>query len=332
MFSAGAGIFLWGERGRSAAQLSRFLVTRGLWFILLELTLMQLAYNFNVSDRYLVLLLILWIFGVCMLLMAALVHLPPGFLAGSSLAVITLHNLLDRVGPVRLGSASWAWNLLHQPGILPFAERQFLVVYTVLPWIGVMSAGFCFGRLFKLEPGMRRRIMVRVGIGATIAFLALRLANHYGDPAPWSSGRSAVFTILSFLNCTKYPGSLDFILMTLGPAILLLAWLDHLTPSSANPLLIFGRVPMFYFVLHFFLIHALLVLLSLVRYGYSATAFIFNPPPSMTGPAQLFPAGFGYSLWVVYAIWISLVIALYPACRWFAGVKARRNDWWLSYL
>jgi len=285
-----------------------------------------------VSDRYLVLLLILWIFGICMVVMSILIHLPLRLLAALSLATIALHNLFDTVQPSRFGSAAWAWNLIHQPGVIPFAGRQALTTYTLLPWIGVMAAGFCFGCLYTLEPVARRRVMIWIGIGTTIAFVVLRIGNHYGDPAPWSLQRSLVFTLLSFLNCTKYPGSLDFVLMTLGPAILVLAWVDRRDVSTANPLVVFGRVPMFYFILHFYLIHGLLILMSFLRYGTSASRFIFNPTPSMTGPVQLFPSNFGYSLWTVYIVWISLVALLYPLCRWFAAVKARRRDWWLSYL
>ncbi len=165
-----------------------------------------------------------------------------------------------------------------------------------------------------------------------IAFIVLRAVNRYGDPAPWTSQKSPVLTILSFLNCTKYPGSLDFLLMTVGPAILLLAWFDRCAVSNSNPLIVFGRVPMFYFVVHFYLIHTLLVIMSFLRYGPGASRFIFNPPPSMAGPATLFPVNFGYSIGTVYIVWISVVAALYPVCRWFSGIKARRHDWWLSYV
>jgi uncharacterized membrane protein len=331
MFCAGIGMFLWLQRGRTRAQLSRFLFTRGLWFILLELVVMQFAYDFNVSGKYLILLLILWIFGLCMVAMAALIHLPFPLLAVLSIAIIALHNLLDGINASAFTPA-WMWNLLHQPGIISFAGRQALTPYTLLPWVGVMAAGFCFGRTYRLDAKTRRGLMFKIGGGATAAFLLLRFVNHYGDPAPWSQQRSLVFTILSFLNCTKYPGSLDFVLMTLGPAILLLAWFDGRSLSARNPVIIFGRVPMFYFILHFYLIHALLVLMSYIRYGRGASGFIFNPPPAMAGPAQLFPAGFGYGLGMVYIIWIGLVAVLYPLCIWFAGVKARRRDWWLSYL
>jgi uncharacterized membrane protein len=332
VFAAGMGAFLWYQRSRTKVELSRFLFTRGLWFILLEFTVMQFAYNFNFHWRYLFLLLILWIFGICMIAMAALIHLPLRWLALLSIAVIFFHNLLDGIRPQQFGSYAWAWNLLHQPGVLIISGKPVLVTYTLLPWIGVMAAGFCLAQIFLLAPPARQRIMVRLGAALTVAFVILRFMNHYGDPAPWSHQKSAVFTLLSFLNCTKYPGSLDFLLMTLGPSLLALAWFDRRTFTASNPLIVFGRVPMFYFVLHFYLIHALAVLAAYLRYGRSATQFIFNPLPSMGGPQKLFPPNFGYSLWIVYALWALTLILLYPLCRWFAQVKAKRRDWWLSYL
>ena len=331
MFAAGMGVYLYG-RSRSRGQLSRFLWTRGLWFIALELTVMQFAYNFNFSLRFLILLLILWIFGICLLAMAALVYVPVRWLAALSVAVILLHNCLDGIRAQQFGAAARAWNLLHQPGVIPVAGKLVLVTYTFLPWIGVMAAGFCFGRVFQQEPTARRRVMLRLGLAMTTAFIALRAWNHYGDPAPWAHQKSVLFTALSFLNCTKYPRSLDFLLMTLGPALLVLAWFDRLTFKPANPLVVFGRVPMFYFILHFYLIHVLAVLGAWLRYGSSAARFVFNPLPSMGGPRALFPPNFGYSLWTTYGVWLLVVVLLYPVCRWFANVKATRRDWWLSYL
>jgi uncharacterized membrane protein len=331
MFLAGTGVYLYG-RNRTKGQLSRFLWTRGLWFIALELTVMRFAYNFNFSPRFLILLLILWIFGICMVAMAALVYMPMRWPAALSVAVIVLHNCLDGIRAQQFGSAAWSWNLLHQPGIITVAGKPALVTYTFLPWIAVMAAGFCFGRIFQLDAEARRRLMLRLGLAMSIAFVALRTVNHYGDPAPWAHQKSAVFTVLSFLNCTKYPGSLDFLLMTLGPALLALAWFDRLKFKPANPLIVFGRVPMFYFVLHFYLIHVLAVLAAWLRYGNAAARFVFNPLPSMGGPAKLFPSPFGYSLLVTYGVWLLVLVLLYPVCRWFANVKSRRCDWWLSYL
>jgi uncharacterized membrane protein len=333
MFAAGTGAFLWWRQGNHSKQeLSRFLWTRGLWFILLELTVMRFSYNFNFSMRFPIFLLVLWIFGICMMGLAALIHLPLRALVVLSGAVIVLHNCLDPINASWFGSGAWIWNILHQPGFFSFAGMMILVSYTFLPWIAVISIGFCFGHVLMLEPSMRRRITMKIGIASTIAFVVIRAVNLYGDPAPWSHQKSAVFTLLSFLNCTKYPGSLDFLLMTLGPALLLLAYFDRFTLKATNPLIVFGRVPLFYFVIHFYVIHALAVLLACLRYGKAALSFMFNPPPSMGGPQQLFPPNFGYSLWTVYAVWIAVVLSLYPLCRWYPKVKSTRRNWWLSYL
>ncbi|HLJ30291.1 MAG TPA: heparan-alpha-glucosaminide N-acetyltransferase domain-containing protein [Candidatus Angelobacter sp.] len=332
MFIAGVGAFLFGQRSHTKGRLSRFLWTRGIWFIVLELTVMQLSYNFTFPFRFIILLLILWIFGICMIAMAALIYLPIRWLATLSVAVIVLHNCLDRISAMKFGSGASAWNLFHQPGLFSVAGKPFLAPYPLVPWIAVMAAGFCFGQVFLLEPAARRRIMLRTGFALTIAFVIIRTVNLYGDPAPWTHQGSGVFTVLSFLNCTKYPASLDFLLMTLGPSLLVLAYLDQRALKNGNPLIVFGRVPLFYFVLHFYLIHALAVLAAWLRYGSSANKFIFNLLPSMGGPAQLFPADFGYGLATVYGVWILALAILYPLCRGFAKVKASRRDWWLSYL
>jgi uncharacterized membrane protein len=267
-----------------------------------------------------------------MITMAALIHLPIRWLAWISVVVIVFHNCLDAINAVQFGSGAWVWNLIHQPGVLSVAGHPVLVTYTLLPWVAVMAAGFCFGRVFLLEQPVRRRLMLGLESALTVAFVAVRALNIYGDPALWSVQRSGLFTVLSFLNCTKYPGSLDFLLMTLGPSLLLLAYLDGRSFKTANPLIVFGRVPLFYFILHFFAIHAVAVLMAWLRYGSRAFAFVFNPVPSMGGPRQFYPLDFGYSLWVVYGVWAVTVVALYPLCRWFAKIKAVQRVWWLNYL
>jgi uncharacterized membrane protein len=333
MFCAGAGAFLWWNRGnRTCGQLSWFLATRGVWFLLLEVVVMNFAYSFNVSSHNLILLLVLYIFGACMLLMAALIHLPLRWLAVLSVAIIALHNLLDPYDVSHFGRFAWAWHLLHEPGVIMLGNRPALIVYPILPWIGVMAAGFCFAQIFTLDDAVRRRITLRLGLALTAAFLVIRAINIYGDPAPWTTQKSAVFTALSFLNCTKYPASLDYVLMTIGPALVLLAWYDRLRFSSRNPLIVFGRVPLFYFVLHFYAIHLLLVVMSYIRYGSRTFSFIFHAIPAMGGPGEIYPPDFGYPLWVTYANWIFLVAALYPLCRWFAQYKASHRSWWLGYL
>jgi uncharacterized membrane protein len=332
MFAAGMGAFLFAQRHHSRTERSRFLVSRGLWFILLELTVMQVAYNFSFSLQFMIPLLILWIFGLCMIAMAALAYLPLRWLAVVSIAAMVFHNGLDAIKASQFGSAGPVWNLVHQPGVMTVAGKLVLAPYTFLPWVAVMAAGFCFAGVFQLAPARRQRIMAVLGVALTLAFVVIRSVNRYGDPAPWSHQKSTVFTVLSFLNCTKYPASLDFLLMTLGPALLVLAYFDRRTLNPENPLFVFGRVPMFYFILHFYLIHTFSVAAAWLTYGTAAARFTFMPVPSMGGSRDAFPANFGYALWVVYGVWILVVALLYPPCRWFARVKATHRNWWLSYL
>lgn len=332
MLTAGLGAWFWWQQGRTRGQLSTFLLTRGLWLMLLELTVMRLGYNFDISQQYPVLLLVLWVLGACMVGMAALVWLPVPLLAAVSVAAIALHNGLDGIDPARFGAAAGLWNLFHQPGGFRLGGAVLIVGYPLVPWIAVMALGFSFGRVFQMEPVARRRYLVMAGVGSIVAFLIVRGLNVYGDPVPWSVQHSATFTALSFLNVTKYPPSLSFLLMTLGPAFLALAWVDRLALKPTNPLAVLGRVPLFYFVTHFYAAHAAAAVLALFTYGSAALGFIFHPVPSMGGPKELYPPGFGYDLWVAYAVWAVIVIGLYPACRWFASLKARRRDWWLSYL
>jgi uncharacterized membrane protein len=195
-----------------------------------------------------------------------------------------------------------------------------------------MALGFCLGPLFLKDRAVRRRYLTVIGAAATLAFVLIRAFNGYGNPQPWAVQRSPIYTVLSFLNTIKYPPSLDFLLMTLGPSLLALAWFDRPGLKPSNPLVVIGRVPLFFFVVHFYSAHAAAALLALAQYGTGALAFIFQPVPSMGGPSELFPTQFGYDLWVVYLVWAIIVLALYPACRWFAAIKAKRRDWWLSYL
>ncbi len=331
MFTTGVGTFLWlRRRNRTTKELSVFLVKRGLWFVLLELTVMQFAYDFNLPTLYL--LLVLWIFGICLIGMAVLVQLPRRWLAVLAISAIALHNLLDGIKGPGSGPFSILWHVFHQPGLITIGGMPVLVTYTLIPWLPVMAAGFCFGEILALPPLRRYNVTRNIGLVLTAAFLLLRTINRYGDPVPWATQKSAIMTMLSFLNCLKYPASLDFLCMTLGPTLLVLAYFDRHPLRLTNPLVVFGRVPLFYFVLHLYVIHILLVFASLLRYGQAATSFIFHPIPSMGGPAKLFPTDFGWSLTAVYLVWIAVVILLYPLCRWFARVKSERRSPVLSYL
>ena len=333
MFTAGLGAFLWfHSSGKTKRQLSVFLVARGAWLVVLELTVMQLAYDFEISASNPIFLLVLWVLGPCMIGLAALVWLPPAWILSLCVATIVLHNLADGVPRAQFGSPAPVWTLLHQVGAFGLAGRTFIVGYPLIPWIAVMGLGFSLGPVFVMTPERRRRILGRLGVAFMVAFVVLRWINAYGDPSHWSAQRSSIYTLLSFLNTTKYPPSLVFVLMTIGPALAALAWLDRRALGESHPLVIFGRVPLFYFVLHFFAAHLAVVITSFVIYGAAARSFVFHPVPSMGGPRNLYPADFGYGLWGAYAMWALIVVAMYPLCRWFADVKARRGDWWLSYL
>ncbi len=333
LFTAGIGAFLRLQRpGATKGQLSRFLWTRGLWLIVIELTVMRLAMNFSLDARYPVLLLVLWSLGMSMIALAALIHLPRRVLVIVSLAVLALHNSLDGVQAQQFGALSWLWQMLHQQGVFIVFGVPFVVAYPVLPCIALMAAGFATGPIFLLEPQERRKVLVRWGTALIAGFVILRALNVYGDPSPWSVQPTATFTIISFFRATKYPLSLDFVLMTIGPALLALIYLERRSLPAIHPLVIIGRVPFFYYVAHFWILHALASALAYLRYGSASLAFLFNPLPSMGGPRELFPADFGYPLWVTYAVWVFVVLLLYPACRWFAELKARRQSWWLSYL
>jgi uncharacterized membrane protein len=204
------------------------------------------------------------------------------------------------------------------------------VAYPLVPWIGVMAAGYGFGAMLLRPPDEKRRLQVLVGLGLISAFIFLRALDIYGDPQPWSSQGNTLFTIFSVVNCDKYPPSLLFLLMTLGPSILSLALFDLLPRPITRPLVVFGRVPLFYYLLHLPLIHALAVVFSYLRYGRAG--WLFQNPPSKKGPPFPLPDGYGYGLPMIYAIWLGVVLILFLACLWFSKVKQRRRDPWLSYL
>jgi len=320
----GTGAFL-ALRSKSVAGLSRFLLTRGIWLILLELTVIRcLGYQFNV-DYQVTLLVVIWALGWAMVALAGLVWLPVPAVLAVGVAMIAGHNLLDAVK-----SANPLWVILHAQGFV--LNRPGLVVfvaYPLIPWVGVTAAGYALGQVYRWEAERRRRVLLKCGFALTGAFAVLRLINQYGDPVPWASQPSGALTLVSFLNLTKYPPSLLFLLMTLGPAALLLAAFDRTIPRLLRPALVYGQVPLFYFVLHLFLIHLLAILVSYARYG--DVHWMFESPSLDRYPFTQ-PPGWGFSLPLVYAAWVAVVAMLYVPCRWFAGVKLRRREWWISYL
>jgi uncharacterized membrane protein len=330
-FTAGIGAFLWLRRHKSKAQLSKFLLSRGLWLVFLELTVLRFivfsSIRFNNTQ---ILLVVLWMLGLCMMVLALLVHLPVRVLAVLSIGLIATHNLLDHLNSAQFGQMAWIWNILHQQGVFRVGTAAVLVAYPLIPWVAVMAAGYCFGLVLEWEQERRQCFLVKLGLALTVSFILLRAFDRYGDPAPWSVQGTPLLTVLSFLNCTKYPPSLAFLLMTLGPAIAAMGWLERVRWSDNNPIVVFGRVPFFYYVVHLSVIHLLAIVMGFLRYGNSS--FLWFPPPSMGGPRQLFPQGYGWSLWTVYGVWLAVIGIAYPLCGWFSRLKQSRRDWWLSYL
>ena len=320
----GTGAYL-SLRKKSVPELSGFLFTRGLWLIFLELTLVRcLGFQFNV-DYQMTLLNVLWALGWAMITLSALVWLPATVVTVFGVAMVVSHNLLDSVR-----SDNPFWSILHSPGfVIPGPLHTVFVAYPVIPWIGVTAAGYGLGQIYRWTPERRRALLFRLGVGLTLAFLVVRGINIYGDPVRWATQAPAAFTVISFLNTTKYPPSLAFLLMTLGPALIFLRAVDGWTPSVLKPALTFGKVPMFYFLLHLPLIHLLAVIVCYARYG--TAHWMFESPDLAHFPFTP-PPGWGYSLPIVYLVWLLVVVALYPACRWFAALKQRRADAWLSYL
>jgi uncharacterized membrane protein len=332
VFLAGTGAFLSTTRGKTKSELSWFLLTRGFWLVLLEVTVIRcLGWNFH-FDFHSVGVAVIWAIGWSMIVLAALVHLPVWAIATFGVTMIVAHNAFDWVRPENLKEWSGVWRILHAGGEFEYASGHKLGVgYPLIPWIGVMAAGYALGPILMREPALRRRWLLTAGIGMTALFILIRGSNLYGDPHPWSQQKNAVFTVFSFIHCQKYPPSLCYLLMTLGPALIALALFDRGTPALLKPLLVFGRVPLFYYLLHLPLIHGLAVLVNLIRFGRAD--WLYGGPPPANAPLAPVPPDAGVNLPLVYLIWICVVLALYPVCRWFAEVKRRRQgESWLSYL
>ena len=325
----GTGAFL-ALRRRSVAGLSRFLLTRGLWLIFLEFVVVRcLGWQVN-FDYHLTVLTVLWALGWAMIVLSALVWLPASVVGAIGAAMIVTHNLFDTVQASSLGALAPLWTALHAPGVLwTDGVHMVFAAYVLIPWVGVTAVGYALGQAYRWEPERRRRFLLRLGIALVISFIALRLVNLYGDPSRWTHQRSGMFTALSFINTTKYPPSLLYLLMTLGPALLFLRAVDGGVPRVLRPALAYGKVPMFYYVLHIVLIHLLAVVACLVRYG--SAHWMFESPTLDRYPVTQ-PPGWPAPLPGVWLIWVTVVVLLSPLCRWFAGVKRRRTDWWLSYL
>jgi len=341
IFLAGTSVYFY---ARKHSDVSRFLLVRGIWLIFLELTVLRLCWTFNLDFKHYEMAGVLWVIGCCMILMAGVVKLPAAVTGAIGVLIISAHNLMDSrlfklADTLNDSQFSGLWKILYvgfYAGPVRFGPDgpNLVVLYSIIPWIGVMAAGYAFGKIFLLEPDRRNRICLTIGLSAVALFLVLRGFNLYGDPRPWHAPLpgappwQAMPAWLSFLNCTKYPASLNFLLMTLGPVIALIPWLETARGWIARQLSIFGRVPFFFYVLHIPLIHFLAILVSRIRLGFVSPWLFANHPMGNPEP----PDGYTWSLPLLYLVWAIALVLLYFACRWFAQVKSRRSDWYLKYL
>ena len=313
----GAGAFLAGRK-QSKAGLSKYLLVRGVWLIVLEIVVVRLGLQFNVDYRV-TMLTVLWALGWAMIALAALVHLPPAAAAAIGVVTIAGHNLFDAVRASSFGGLAPLWTVLHTPGVILSTPRYVVfAAYPLIPWLGVAAVGYALAEAYTWPASRGQAMLWRLGIGLVAAFVALRALNVYGDPLPWTAQRSATATALSFLNTNKYPPSLLFLLMTLGPALCILAALDRGAPRFLRPMLTFGRVPLFYYLVHLALIHLLAVIVCYLRYGDAH--WMFQSPRLDQFPFTR-PPGWGFNLPGVYVIWAGIVAAMYPLC---ARVALRR--------
>ena len=332
VFLAGTSAFLHGLTLANRPALAGFLVTRGLWLIVLELTVIRVAWTFNFDFGNYLLAGVIWVIGWSMIVLAGLVFLPVKWVGAFGVAIVAGHNVLDfaarpHMEAIHASAVNWLWSLGYFAFEVPF-DSPLVVLYALVPWVGVMAAGYAFGQVFTVDTGVRRRLCFQIGGAAVALFVLLRLVDVYGDPRHWEASRAPVATLITFLNTTKYPASLQFLLMTLGPAILLLPYLERSANAATRVLEVFGRVPMFYYLLHIPLIHLLALGVSLVHTG-AVSPWLFENHPMGNSPL---PPDQRWRLREVYLIAALAVVLLYFPCRWFARVKARRRDRWLSYI
>jgi uncharacterized membrane protein len=329
VFLAGVSAHLYGSN-KSKKALSRFLLTRGLWLAFAELFIISVEWTFNLSYSFLY-LQVIWAIGISMVALSAVVYLQPRYILALALLIIFGHNLLDNVHVPGTGWPSILWAAFHESGDFMAGPFKLLIRYSILPWIGIMSAGYCLGAIFV--PGCnarsRKRMLLSLGAGAILLFMILRTLNIYGDPAPWSPQKNEVFDILSFLNVTKYPPSLLYILMTLGPAMVFLALAERPLNCLSENISVFGRVPMFYYLAHILLIH-LLAIGGVLISGYKASDMIISDRVNRVTALK----GYGFDLPIVYWVWITVVLILFPFCEWFDRYKRAHlpEKKWLSYL
>jgi uncharacterized membrane protein len=316
-----------GTQRKTTKELSWYLFTRGLWLIIVEQTLFRFGFTFSLEYDMLI-FLVLWSIGGSMIVLSGLVFLSPKIVFAIGLILIFGHNAFDviRLAPGDQGHGIWVF--LMQSGFVP--SIMAAVPYPLIPWLGILLAGFGLGSLYlhDFDPSRRRKILLIAGAVATMLFLVLRAINIYGDPAPWEAQKNAMFTFMSFINVTKYPVSLLFTLMTLGPIMMVLAWIEKSNSKLLERVSVFGRVPLFYYLGHFIVIHIASLTAYLIISGIPFSEVDFRFTKSLGGV----PQGFGYTLPWTYIAWIGTIIIMYPLCIWYDRYKTQHKSWWLSYL
>ncbi len=326
---AGTSAFISGQR-KTKKELSGFLVKRGLWLIFLELTVVNFSWFFNIHFTFL-LLAVIWTLGICMICLAALIFLPKKIILCIGIILVGFHNLLNNTHFQDNNFMGFIWGFLHDQKLFHLGRFNILMAYPILPWIGVMALGYCLGELYAkgYDANKRKKILLKIGTLSILLFIILRSINIYGNIIPWSAQSSPAFSFLSFLSISKYPPSLDYLLLTEGVALIFLALTENISNRLSKFISVYGRVPMFYYLLHIYLIH-IIALMAAVLTGHpwtDMTSFYtwISYMPNLSG--------YGFGLGIVYLIWISVVLFLYPICKWYDGYKSSHRDkWWLSYL
>ena len=328
VFLAGTSIFLQSLR-KSKAELSAFLFKRGLWLIFVEVILITFAWSFDFRLS-MFFLGVIWTIGIAMVLMGLIIRLPFTFILFIGVVIVMGHNILDAIESTHQGF--W-WDLLRN-GNFAFHEiipgRSIIIIYPFVPWLGLMMVGYCFGKIYEptFSRTRRKKLLINSGFAIILLFIILRFFNMYGDPHPWTTQQNGVATFLSFLNVHKYPPSLLFLCITIGPSLIFLALFETTETKISRMISVFGKVPFFYYMVHIYLIHGLSTILFFTR-GHSFAEGIQN----INGiPFYFIIPGEGYSIGIVYLIWMLIVIALYPLCKWFSDLKQKSKHWVFSYL
>ena len=329
VFLAGTSAFLYGSK-KTKNELFKFLLTRGIWLIFLEIIVNNLIWKFDITFSRLI-LQVIWAIGFSMITLSFLIYLPKKILVIVGLIIVFGHNTLDGIVRNGNGLTDIVWYLLHQPNFIPFGNNQDIgIYYPVLPWIGIMVLGYCFGQFYAkdFDIKIRKKWLLTIGVTSVALFFIIRGINIYGDLVPWSVQDTTTKTILSFFNVTKYPPSLDYVLITMGPALLFLYGIESVKNKLTNFFLVFGRVPLFYYFLHVLVIHTVAIIGMMLFGGDWHDMILTKDVFTYTKLIN-----YGYSLFVVYLVWIGVVLLLYPFCKKYMVYKANNKDkWWLSYL